>query len=133
MGRFNWRGEDVQKQVKEAMAQALGEIGLEVEKGAKGHLWPGHGVDTRSLQGSIHTAEPGYNWKGDHRYPDGPERGGKLVPAQKGLDGNLHLEVGSGQKYAIWVLLKYYAYLWVGLRRGVQMASRIIRKHRIGR
>lgn len=96
MGKLVWRGAEVLRQAETLMGEALGSVALEIESEAKRELYPGHGVDTGTLQRSIHVATPGYNWAGDNVKPSerSPERGGRRV-------NGLVLIVGSGMDYAL--------------------------------
>jgi len=130
-GHFQWYGEHVLRQTVDNVAEALGEIAFEAELGAKHHIQPGHGVDTGSLKRSIHCAPPGYNWRADHSYPNGPERGGKIVKAEPMPNGKLWVRVGSGQRYSIWVYLKYYRFMEAGRLRARLMTGSILHRHRL--
>jgi len=97
-----WRGKEVAEEVKRNVAKAFGEFGLRAEGHAKRELRKGHGVITGTLRRSIHTAQPGYDWGGDHvdSGPGSPERGGTMTEAL--VDGeNVSLEFGSGLQYAL--------------------------------
>lgn len=128
--RLRWRGTEIAKSVEGKLAQALGEIALNVEQEAKRELTPGHGVDTRSMQKSIHTAPPGHNWPAEHDYPKGPERGGVLVPADL-RGGALRISVGSPQDYSYEVHSVRQAYFFItnGLQRTLGRVDAIVRKH----
>ena len=101
---LKWRGDEVVDDVLNAMAGALGEIGLRVEGAAKQELRPGHGVLTGTLRRSIHTARPDYVWFHDDMEPSkgSPELGGRKVEAAM-RSGKLTVAVGSGLHYAIFV------------------------------
>lgn len=100
--RLDWRGEQVQTEVRKRVAQAWGEVGLRVETEAKRELYKGHGVITGTLRRSIHTATPPYSWGSDDVAPsnNSPERGGQMNLAGMESDG-LTIQVGSGLKYAM--------------------------------
>ena len=123
MSKLNWKGDAVLSQAETAMANALGTFGLRVEGEAKKELWVGHGVDTGTLQRSIHTAPPSYVWSADNipRRASTPERGGRFVRAVK-ISATMTLLVGSGMAYALWVHqggsgFTGYHYLTNGLAR----------------
>ena len=90
--RLDWRGKQTEAAVIAGLIDGLSEIGLRVEAEAKKELYPGHGKVTGTLQRSIHTAEPGYNWRGDS--------GGMSGKAAL-KDGGVSIEVGSGLEYAM--------------------------------
>lgn len=127
--RLVWRGKQLTEYIVADMRMAVGEIGLAIEQGAKGDLYPLHGYDTGSLKRSIHTAKPGHSFKGEHRYPDGPERGGRLVPGELGTDGNPQIAVGTGQDYAHYVHWRF-PFFEAGLLRAKIMLPSILRRYR---
>lgn len=95
-----WRGKEVLKELTEILSESLVDYDLEFERAAKNELWPGRGVDTGSMQSSVHAAPATYNYPGDHSYPDGPERGGRrFQPTLR--EKRIEAAVGSGQNYAI--------------------------------
>lgn len=95
-----WRGKEVKEELIDILAESLVDFDLAFEKSAKDELWPGKGVDTGSMQNSVHAAPVTYNFPADHSYPDGPERGGqRFKPTLRG--NRIEAAVGSGQKYAI--------------------------------
>jgi hypothetical protein len=108
----------------------MGEIGLTVEQESKRELYPEHGVDTRSMQKSIHTAKPGHHWGSEHDYPRGPERGGVYTPGV--LKGStLRLSVGSPQDYSLIVhsVRQRYYFIMNGLAKTLPLVAGIVRKH----
>ena len=127
--KLTWRGKQVTEELYRDIAKAVGEIGLEVERGAKMELYPGHGYDTGSLKRSVHTAHPRHSFKGEHSYPRGPERGGNLVIGQIGLDGVPAIAVGTGQNYAQYVHPQFQ-FFGAGLQRARIMARSILRRYR---
>lgn len=102
--RLHWRGDEVKETAEKALVQAMIEIGLRVEGESKKELYKGHGVITGTLRRSIHTAVPGYTWRGDNvkPAPGTPERGGQQTTPINAA-GRLIVQVGSGLEYAIWV------------------------------
>lgn len=99
---LNWKGAAVTEAVAQAAAEAVTEIGLRVEGAAKRKLSKGHGVVTGTLRRSIHTATPGYDWRGDDTEPSegSPELGGDEAEAKD--DGNrIAVQTGSGLEYAL--------------------------------
>jgi hypothetical protein len=97
-----WRGKEISQAVAQNVAKALGEYGLRVEGRAKKKLKKGHGLITATLQRSIHTAQPDYNWSGDdvEPGPGTPERGNQQFDAM--VDGKrITIQVGSGLVYAM--------------------------------
>ena len=129
--KLNWRGAQVLEQVERSVGDALGDIGLECEKAAKANLYPGHGYDTGSMQRGVHCAKPGHNWEALHQYPDGPELGGVHVRGEKGWDGLLHIECGTPQLYSLIVHIKWYPFMFVGLRAATAAVPSIVAKYRL--
>lgn len=95
----SWKGKEISEAVAANMAKAIGEYALRVEGHSKRQLRKGHGVLTGTLRRSIHTAQDGYSWTGDHA-EDGPERGGKFVEGVK-KGKKITIQVGSGLVYAM--------------------------------
>lgn len=123
---FKWHGPQISRKVVRRAKRAMADIALAGEKGAKAHLYPGHGYDTGSLKRSIHVAKPGYNWESDHSYPNGPERGGqRVMPGE-----DMELTIGSGQDYAHWVILRWgYDFMQAGMTAARNASGGAIDKH----
>lgn len=130
-----WRGDEVVAEKQKSMMGAMSEIGLRVEGESKRELYKGHGVLTGTLRRSIHSATPGYTWRGDNVDPaEGtPERGGQ--PALPTLERNqIVVQVGSGMEYAMAVhqghhSFEGYHFITNGLRRVMSLVQGIVRKH----
>lgn len=136
--RLDWKGDRVVKQVRSNVAEAWGEVGLRVETEAKRQLYKGHGVVTGTLRRSIHTAQPGYNWRGDDvtPAPNSPERGGQLTLGLIQSDG-IVTQVGSGLVYALAIhqgigSFDGYHYLRNALRIVKPQILAVLKKHGVG-
>ena len=134
-----WFGPEIVDEVENNIPNILGEIGLLVEGFAQDQLWPGHGLLTGALLGSLHTAKPGYNWAADHfdtsKGPGFPRRGGRLALAIN-RGGIYWLQVGSGQNYAMPVHQGHrsfigYHYLTIGLGLTLPEIPKVIARNKI--
>lgn len=99
--KYKWN-KRLNREVFAVAAEIMGAIALEVEKEAKGHLFPFHGYLTGTLERSIHTAGPDYTWANDDIEPSEgtPERGGRFVKATV-RGKQVTISVGSGMAYAM--------------------------------
>ncbi len=133
--RLRWSAEVAQAQAEAALVQAMMEIGLRIEGESKKELYKGHGVITGTLRRSIHTAMPGYTWRGDNVTPSAstPERGNKATPPVLER-GRLVVQLGSGLEYAIWVhqghhSFEGYHFIENGVEKVRPLIPGIVRKH----
>lgn len=125
--RLKWRGKHVLKQLTKNTDAGLAKFTIAVANDAKDQLYPGHGVDTRTLQKSIHAASADYPWPRDDVEPDAftPERGGHRVLIT--TEGNKRMaSVGSGQKYAFFVH-QLYDYITHALVKNMPHVARFFR------
>lgn len=133
--RLKWSGDVALAHAQAIMVKAMMEIGLRIEGESKKELYKGHGVITGTLRRSIHTAVPGYTWRGDNVKPSAstPERGGHETRPVN-LAGRLVVQVGSGLEYAIWVHQGHHSFEgYHFLRNGVDkvrpLVGVIVRRH----
>jgi len=138
MARFKkWRGKEVSQEVAENVSKALGEFALRAERHSKRELQKGHGVVTGTARRSIHTAQPGYSWSGDHVEPGTgtPERGGQLTDAL--IDGSkITVQLGSGLGYALPLHQGHhgfqgYHFLTIGVDKAKPELPEVLKKHRL--
>jgi len=132
-----WRGKEVSQQVAKNIATALGEFALRAEGRSKKELQKGHGVVTGTARRSIHTAQPGYAWSGDHVEPgtSTPERGGQKIDAL--LDGSkITIQLGSGLGYALPLHQGHhgfggYHFLTIGVEKAKKELPAVLKKHKL--
>lgn len=124
---LRWQPEKVVEAKLEKLAKAYGKFGLVVEAESKKELRKGHGVLTGTLRRSIHTANPGYEWRRDNVKPSGesPELGGQETQATV-VKRRLTLSVGSGLVYALRVH-RLYKYISLGLKRAKPQLHKILK------
>ncbi|NUQ86380.1 MAG: hypothetical protein HUU11_16870 [Anaerolineales bacterium] len=133
----SWRGREISQAVAQNVAKALGKFGLRVEGHSKRELRRGHGVRYGTLRRSIHTAQPGYSWRGDDVKPGPgtPEMGGQIFVAL--VSGRrITIQVGSGLRYAMPVHQGHhsfdgYHYLTNGLEKAKPELAQDLAEYRL--
>ena len=124
--RLVWQGKEVAAEAKMLAERVMARLMFRAEKESKVSLYPGRGVDTKTMKDGIHVAEQGYNWAGDHTEPAAshPVRGGVEVMPTIQSGGRAHgasvLELGSGQTYAIFFHQKHYPFLRIPWEKAME-------------
>lgn len=136
--KLNWQGKQLLKKLASGLSDGLVEFDHEVAEAAKAQLWPGHGVETRTLKRSIHGAAPDYNWRGDNVTPSdkSPERGRRPFKA-KVIGNKIMGVVGSGMVYAMAIHQGFesfagYHYITTGLQKKLSDLPRIFQRNMQG-
>jgi hypothetical protein len=118
--KLEWFGRELIDAATESIREAMADVFLDAEREAKQRLWPGHGVDSGRMKAGVHVDQLGHNWPAEHVEKDEPpfELGGfKVRPVQQGRSNYWGLELGSGQKYAIFYHQKRDPFLAIAARR----------------
>ena len=99
---LKWMGDEVYRNVANAVIAGMNEYGARLETDAKGRVKPGAGVVTGTYRRSLHFSHSGYNFGNDNVKPSNrtKERGGKGSGAA--LKGDtISIVMGSGMVYAM--------------------------------
>jgi len=112
-----WNGDFVGQRMEEIAIEVMGSMMLDARIAATNRLWPGSGVDTGTMKARTHVAPGGYNWIAENIKPSVGTAaiGDDLVPSV--IRGKYALEVGVGQKYAIFYHQKRDPFIRVAVDR----------------
>lgn len=106
-----WNGDFVGNRMEEIAKQVMWERMRIAKIDAVNRLYLGHGVETGTMKSRVHIAPGGYNWAKDHIEPrrGAPPLYDDSDPVK--LRGKWTLELGSGQKYALYYHQKFDQFL----------------------
>lgn len=116
--RITWRDKEIAAEIEAHIKPIFSQVMLDAEREAKASLMPGRGVDSGTMKKRTHVAQGGHDWDSEHIDPipgGGSDLGGQLVEPNKvptgRAYGRLVLELGCGQKYAVYFHQRVFPFL----------------------
>lgn len=112
--RLVWNGNAVSEKAETLAKRVMVKLMVKAEKESKRRLKPGRGVETSTMRNRTHVAPGGHGWSSEHIEPvagGGPDlaSGGDIEPSK--IRGKWSLELGCGQRYAIFYHQKHDAFI----------------------
>lgn len=112
--RMNWLGGAVQEKAETVAKSVMLKRMRAAEEESKKRLYPNHGVETSTMKHRVHIAPGGFKWATEHIEPvagGGPELRSKANLSPSWIGNAYILELGVGQKYAIFYHQKHDPFL----------------------